>query len=65
MDPNHEKIHSEKSQTLITQFFKPIIKEQQVKTSNYCLECGVDMGDYPGQLCRKSFCDGKWFSDEE
>ena len=39
--------------------FKPVIKEQ-IKTSNYhCLECGVDMGNYPGQLCRKWYCDEK------
>jgi hypothetical protein len=58
MNKNNEKDHTKKTQLLITQFFKPIIKEE-IKTSHYhCLECGVDMGDYPGQLCRKWYCDG-------
>ena len=36
-----------------------IIKGYNPKTNhNHCLECGIDMGNYPGQLCRKSFCDG-------
>jgi len=40
--------------------FKPVIIKESNTKINYCLECGVDMGDYMGQLCRKSFCDGKF-----
>jgi predicted nucleic-acid-binding Zn-ribbon protein len=48
-----------KEQTLITQFFKPVIKEEkEYDYHNYCLECGGDMGDYPGQLCCKTYCGG-------
>jgi hypothetical protein len=40
--------------SLITDYFKPIIiKGYNSKTTHYhCLECGRDMGNYPGQLCR-------------
>jgi hypothetical protein len=61
---NNMNKNMDKSQVLITKFFKPKeLNKEPVKgynslTSHYhCLECGVDMGDYPGQLCRKSFCD--------
>ena len=28
-------------------------------TNHYhCCDCGVDMGNYEGQLCRYSWCDG-------
>jgi hypothetical protein len=47
---------------LITDYYKPvkkIIKGYNQKTNHFhCLECGIDMGNYQGQLCRKSFCDG-------
>ncbi len=57
--------------TLITDFFKPkneqeakpeIIKGYNPKTEHFhCLECGADMGNYQGQLCRKSYCDNQEF----
>ena len=61
MDNNENK---NKSQTLITDYFKPvnkeiIIKGYNPKTNHYhCVDCGIDMGNYPGQLCRTSWCDG-------
>lgn len=56
--------NEQKTQQLITYYFKPIkkkvIKGYNPKTNNYhCLECGIDMGNYPGQLCRKWYCDEK------
>jgi hypothetical protein len=60
-----------KTNTLITDYFKPIIKPKtepkiikgyNPKTDHYhCLECGADMGNYQGQLCRKSYCDNQQF----
>ena len=48
-----------KEQTLITKFFKPVINEEkEYDENNYCLECGRNMGNYPGQLCGKTYCDG-------
>ena len=67
MNNNSNTETNNKSQKLITDFFKPAdieIKVEIVKGYNHntghfhCLECGIDMGNYPGQLCRKSFCDG-------
>ena len=71
MDNNEENNNSKdiyrpsdyKYQTLITDFFKSEGREIKIKGYNsktghyHCHECGVDMGNYPGQLCRKSFCD--------
>jgi len=56
--------HNIKFQKSITDYFKPIVKNQIIKgynslTNNFhCLECGVNMGKNPSQLCRKSWCDG-------
>ena len=36
-----------------------IIKGYNPITNHYhCCDCGVDMGNYEGQLCRYSWCDG-------
>ena len=52
-----KNLNIKKYQSLITKFFKP-----KVEISNYhCLECGIDMGNYPGQLCRKWYCDGIYY----
>jgi len=59
---NNEK--KDKSQTFITDYFKSdnkkvIIKGYNPKTNHYhCCECGIDMGNYPGQLCRYDRCYG-------
>ncbi len=60
-----------KTNTLITDYFKPIIKSEtepkiikgyNPKNDHYhCLECGADMGKYQGQLCRKSYCDNQQY----
>ena len=53
-----------KNQTLITDYFKSVNKETIIKGYNpknnhyHCVECGIDMGNYPGQLCRYTWCDG-------
>lgn len=68
MDKVNKEIKDETTTTnrllvdsLITDYFRPVIvKGYNPKTNHFhCLECGVDMGNYPGQLCRKSYCDGK------
>jgi hypothetical protein len=64
MDTNQNIDNEQKSQRLITYYFKPIKKEvikgyNQETTHYHCLECGIDMGNYPGQLCRKWYCDEK------
>ena len=62
-DNKYISLPTKSNNKLITDYFKPInekiIKGFNPKTNHYhCLECGIDMGNYPGQLCRKSFCDG-------
>ena len=57
------------NKTLITDYFKPKIKSEpkpelikgyNPKTERFhCVECGADMGNYQGQLCRKSYCDNQ------
>lgn len=35
-------------------------------SSNYCIECGVDMGpSNPRQLCCKSYCDNSFYYDDK
>ena len=47
------------SEPEVISFEPEIIRGYNPKTNHHhCLECGIDMGTYPGQLCRKSFCDG-------
>jgi len=65
MDQQNKK----QKDTLITDYFKPksymepiieIIKGYNPKTEHFhCVECGADMGNYQGQLCRKSYCDNQ------
>ena len=61
-DNKYISLPAKSNNKLITDYFKPvikIIKGFNTETNHYhCLECGIDMGNYPGQLCRKSFCDG-------
>lgn len=67
MDQKQKK----QTDTLITNYFKPktkleikpeIIKGYNPKTEHFhCVECGADMGNYQGQLCRKSYCDNQEF----
>ena len=66
-----EKPNKKENYTLITDYFKPKIKPEPkievIKGYNpitnhfHCLECGADMGNYQGQLCRKSYCDNQLF----
>ena len=56
----------EKRNKLITDFFKPYVKEvipikcgyNQDTNHNHCLECGIDMGYSNRQLCGKWRCYG-------
>jgi hypothetical protein len=67
MDQKQKK----QTNTLITDYFKPkneqepkiqIIKGYNPITEHFhCVECGADMGNYQGQLCRKSYCDNQEF----
>ena len=60
---NEIKLNTKPTNKLITDYFKSVPKNKIIKGYNpltdhyHCLECGRDMGDYPGQLCRKTFCD--------
>jgi protein-arginine kinase activator protein McsA len=52
-----KKSNKRKVDKLITDYFKPILKEQKnTEYSNKCLECGVEMGDSARQLCGKWRC---------
>lgn len=57
-------------QTLITEFYKPIIEKKvniirgynELTNSWHCNICGQDMGpNNPRQLCRKTYCENDNF----
>ena len=57
--PSDEEIVKDYNKEIVKDYNKEIVKGYNNKTGHYhCFECGVDMGNYPGQLCKKSFCDG-------